>query len=335
MTNLHAKVMKRYESLRQNAEALARSNQALIYETIPRIAVLEDEMRRQSLACARAILKKPEEAAREIERMKRSNLDLRQEKAELLVAHGHPADFMEPHYQCPLCQDSGYLGLKKCPCYSRRMAEIILETSDFKDLMVNSTFFHFNESLFDDEAKDPSYNKTARANMKNNLSLAKKYVREFKNHTENLYFYGPAGTGKTFLASCIAHELVKRGFLVIYRTAAQLMEDLKQVIFQGNQERKDLLLTCDLLIIDDLGTEMPTDLSRTELFNLINQRLLHQKKMIISANLGLEHVRDQYSERLASRIMGDFLLMPFFGQDLRLKKGQRQSKAFRRDLIQR
>ena len=133
-------------------------------------------------------------------------------------------------------------------------------------------------------------------------------------------FYGNSGTGKTFLSWCIAKELLDRGYLVIYKTSAEIMSDLRNIVIENNSILKDLLINCDLLIIDDLGAEQVTDFTNTELFNLINTKLLKNKKMLISTNLTLHQISKLYSDRLYSRLAGNFRNFTFYGDDLRIKE---------------
>src|SRR3712207_5801402 len=151
------------------------------------------------------------------------------------------------------------------------------------------------------------------------MSTAWNFIEQFPNTDENLLFFGKAGTGKSFLANCIAKELLDKGYMVVYRTAVELINNLKQSRFNGEVDLEDLLIDCDLLIIDDLGTESLNEFSKIELFNLLNRKLLKRKNMIISTNFSLEDLARTYSERTSSRLLGNFTLCKFYGHDIRVR----------------
>ncbi|HBC97349.1 MAG TPA: DNA replication protein DnaC, partial [Clostridium sp.] len=158
-----------------------------------------------------------------------------------------------------------------------------------------------------------------RKNMEKIADISWNFIENFNSIDENLLFYGDSGTGKSFLANCIAKELLDRGHMVIYRTAVDLIKDLKGARFDSQEELEDLLINCDLLIIDDLGTEALTEFSKTELFNLLNRKLLKRRKMIISTNFTIEALLKNYSERISSRLLGNFTLCKFYGEDIRVR----------------
>ena len=156
--------------------------------------------------------------------------------------------------------------------------------------------------------------------MEKILSKALNFIKTFDKSKDNLLFYGNSGTGKTFLSHCIAKELLDKGYFVVYRTAEELIQNLRKIRFENHRDLEKLLLDCDLLIIDDLGTEQINDFSKTELFNLLNKRLLKEKNMLVSTNYSLKELMSIYSERITSRLLGNFNLFKFYGDDIRVTK---------------
>lgn len=326
MNNLRAKVMKRYAKTREDQAKAQQERRREIDEKVPAVAQVERKLATTSLKLIRLINQAPADIQEQTAKLKSENLDLKQKKAELLVSAGYPMDYLDLRHQCSLCQDTGFVEGKKCKCYDSQLAAILSEESDFKQLMAEASFENHQDALF---RKQPSYPKMGSPadNYQRHINTAKNFVRLFDSHQENLYLYGASGTGKTFLATAIAQSLLKKGILVVYRTAAGLVDDLRAIKFEDRKDLEELLTQAPLVIIDDLGTEMSSDLSKTEIFNLINLRLLNKKKMIVSSNLDLQAVKAKYSDRLASRFVGEFLLMHFFGADLRLDRMRQRTKT--------
>lgn len=330
----HSKLMDFYEKIRDEEESALKRRKEEITEVLPKVLELENKIARTSVEIAMLHVRNPEDWEVKLKELKSKVLDLRGEKAELLVANGFPLDYLDLKYRCRKCKDTGFIGLDKCTCYNKNMATLIYEESEFSKLLDEYSFEEFDLELFNDKLEIPGTGKTIRENMNENFNLARIYVENFPNHNENLFFFGTSGTGKTFLATCIARELLKKGYVVVYRTAAQLIEDIKEIRFKENDDVLDMLMNTDLLIIDDLGTEFKSELSRTEIFNIINGRLLDKKKMIISTNLIPEELGFKYSERLLSRIVGDFMNIKFGGVDLRFDKGRLKRRNFYKKFLQ-
>ena len=193
-------------------------------------------------------------------------------------------------------------------------------------MLASNNFEHFNIDYYSTQRtnNDP---RSPRKNMEDTIiPYVMDYLKNFPATKNNLLFYGSSGTGKTFLSNCIAKDLLDKGFLVIYRTSDDIIHDLKKVKFENDHNLENLLLNCDLLILDDLGTEQITDFSSTELFNLLNKKLLMNKKMLISSNYALEKLSRTYSERITSRLFGDFTLFKFYGDDIRIKTNLQRQK---------
>ena len=252
--------------------------------------------------------------------------DINKKEQELLVEKGYKKNYLELKPYCNICYDRGYLDNgKACSCKKQIIIKERYESSGIKKLLERENFNTFDIKVFDDK-EEIFPNETQKDLMQKNLDIAKKYIRNFKNEKDNLLFTGGIGTGKTFLINCIAKDLIDRGVAVVYQSAGELSQFLTRYNFARDEakdryvQKYDMLFECDLLIIDDMGTEASNDYTRAFLFDLLNERLQSQKKMIISTNLDEEDISNIYDQRITSRIFGNFDLINFFGKDIRMKK---------------
>lgn len=312
------KILKMYENIREKEAAALKERKKQIRETYPQILEMEKEIGKLCVEVSINTLKNMENRDKYLTELKEKIIDLKMSKCELLVQHGYPQDYLELHYICNKCKDTGFIGNDKCTCYRQKMVQIYYKNIDFKDQLQRNNFNNFSLELYSSE-KSPNKPDSPRKNMEKIKNSALNFIDKFSSTSENLFFYGSAGTGKTFLSHCIAKDLLDNGNLVVYRTAQDLIQNLRQIRFTGDKSLESLIFNCDLLIIDDLGTEETTDLSSTELFNLLNKKLLKRKKMIISTNLGLNDLLKNYSDRITSRLLGNFSVFQFYGEDIRIK----------------
>lgn len=320
----HGLIMQEYEALRRREEEALEERKASVRKRAPQIEEIDSAIGGLSIQLAMMNFKKAENHEAAFQKLKTQILDLRGRRVELLTSLGLPQDYLEMRHQCKKCQDTGYIRNLKCSCYKQKMVDIYHRTSDFNDLIRTYTFETFKLELFSPSPSE--FGLSPRKNMENILEKVMGYIRNFEETDENLLFFGSPGTGKTFLSSCLAKELMDRGHLVIYRTADGLIQNLKEVKFHENVELLEILLNCDLLVIDDLGTEFTTDFAIVELFNFLNMKLLRKKKMLISTNLSIDGLKDKYQERIMSRLMGDFTLHKFFGEDLRIMQNTQRMR---------
>ncbi|MGL4731089.1 MAG: ATP-binding protein [Clostridium sp.] len=315
--HFHSEIMKMYEKVRKNSEFELEKRKLEIEKVIPSVLDIENEIKKLSIKLPLIAIKPMDNKEFEISNLKNKMLDLKMRKSELLTSKGYPMDYLSPIYKCPKCKDTGYVYTNKCDCYKKYLVQVAYENSDLKHLLLKNNFNNFNINQFSDENYNGSI--SPRANMERIYKQSIMYVESFKKHNDNLLFFGNPGTGKTFLSHCIAKDLIDAGYSVIYKTADDLISALKDVRFKDNTSLYETLVDCDLLIIDDLGTEQLSDFSKKELFNLLNTKILRNRKMLISTNYMLDELSSIYSERLTSRLFGNFTLYKFFGDDLRLR----------------
>lgn len=318
-------VLKIYEKLRNDEEKALELRKREIEKNLPEVFEFERKIGKLCVELTLSAFKKMENRDAYLKDLQDKLRDLRVQKSELLFKNGYPVDYLEHHYNCENCKDTGFIINKKCSCYKQHLVRVYYKNSDLNELIKENNFDHFTFDYYSSR-KTGTEPITPRKNMENILSISMEFIRNFSSTNGNLLFYGNSGTGKTFLANCIAKELLDKGYLVVYRTSEALIQNLKHIRFEGDEALEDMIINCDLLIIDDLGTEQISDFSKAELFNLLNKKILMGKKMIVSTNYKLEEFFQIYSERISSRLLGNFALYKFFGDDIRIKKNLSKAK---------
>ena len=292
----------------------------------PRIIELDNKIQKLSLSLSLAILKSKDDK-KTLDTYKDTITEFRAQKYEMLISNGYPPEFLNLNYQCKKCNDTGFIGNNKCTCYKQKLIKLCYENSLLEDILREKNFNNFDISLFSShKIGDDKY--SPRKNMENMLEyITGDYIPNFSNIKTNLLFYGNPGSGKSYLSYCLAKELLDLGYLVVYKTSDEIISDLKDIRFNNNSNLQQILLDCDLLIIDDLGAEQRNEFTVTELFNLLNKKLLRNKRMLVSTNLTLPDITKAYSERMSSRLIGEFKLNKFYSEDIRitlnLKKNRR------------
>lgn len=306
---------------RAKKDFLERKNE--IYTALPRYRRIEDEIRHLGLNIAKAVLLDPEKSGEVLDQIRKKMNSLKQEQAILLTENNVPLDYMTIHYECEHCQDKGFLDDgKKCHCYKQELIKLHYKHSNLTDVLEKENFNSFDINIFSDEYNEELQD-SPRKHMIKVLAECESFVYDFKkNDNRNLIFSGSTGLGKTFLCNCIAKALLDKGVTVLYQTAFRIIDTVSAYRFASKKTADmkfnyDLLIECDLLIIDDLGTEMMNSFTNTEFFNIINTRLLENKKTIISTNFTLEQLESNYSNRISSRIFGYYKFIEFIGEDLR------------------
>ena len=292
-----------------------------VYQKVPQIRQIEDEISSQAVRCARKLLDGDTNAKEEL---KQHIEDLREQKEVLLSAFGFPADYMEMHYACPECQDTGYVDGRKCRCFKKEEIRLLYSQSNIEEVLLRENFDSFSYEYYDDRVVIPEIQMTVADYMRQVHTWCKEYVENFEKKGGNLIFTGSPGVGKTFLTNCIAKALIDQYQSVIYLSSNDLFDVFSKNKFHYDteEEMKDMyqyILDCDLLIIDDLGTELNNTFVSSQLFYCINERLLRKKSTIISTNLSMTMLRDTYSDRISSRIISQYSIIPLYGDDIRTK----------------
>lgn len=251
--------------------------------------------------------------------------DLSAQKLQILTSAGYPKDYLELHYHCPDCQDTGYIGTQKCHCFRQAIIDLLYSQSNLSDFPGQASFSGFSLEYYSDQKTDSITGLTARQTAQRTLEECRNFVKNFDASFENLFLYGDTGLGKTFLSHCIARELLETAHSVIYFSAFRLFDLFADAAFgrtteDAQSELEQHVFDCDLLIIDDLGTEMTNTFVSSQLFLILNERILRRKSTLISTNLNLGTFADIYSERVFSRISSSYTMLKLIGDDIRIQK---------------
>lgn len=318
-------IIKGYERTRDANRLLAESRRTQVFEAIPEYLELSESVSSLSVASARRLLDGEDEALLGLHR-ELQKIAARQRK--LLSDHGFPEDYLEPVYRCPDCMDTGYImsaegRREKCHCFRRQEISILYAQSNIQDMIERENFSTLSYAYYQDE--DLRRFQTA-------VDISHSFIENFKESYHNLFFYGTVGTGKSFLSGCIARELLQLGNSVIYFSSSGLFDTLARYAFDGKSKEAmhnlcEDLYGCDLLIIDDLGTEITNSFVTSQLFSCLNERHLRAKSTLISTNISLEELRDRYSDRIFSRITSSFTLCKLTGPDIRILKKRRSNAS--------
>ncbi len=320
-----------YEQKKALAEHQAEMKKQELYEKQPALQKIENKLTSLAISTTKSLIQNNDSSL--IEDLKNQIEDLKNQKEIILKKLNIDSNYLLPNYECQICKDTGYITNNNytssmCTCLKQKIFDIEYNKSNIYNLK-SQTFDSFSDLLYSDEVDEKKYHAkiSPRENIKKIKALCLNFIKNFNDPNEkNLLFTGNTGLSKTFLSSCIANELLKQRKNVLYQTAPVMLDTIIDYRFgKSNTDKKmyDNLLNVDLLIIDDLGTECMNQMKFTELFNIINTRLLngnHVMKTIISTNLSLKNLYDTYDERIVSRIVGNYNICYFFGDDIRFKK---------------
>lgn len=313
-------LMRRYESKQLENQRIVMDRIQNVYRALPRLLEIDDEISSLSVKQAKKLIDGDETA---LDYLHSRLTALTGEKEQLLAAHGYPKDYFEPPYGCPDCKDTGYIDGRKCHCFEQAAIDLVYTQSNIRRILETENFKHFSFDYYSDEQMNPATGLSSLATVKQAVQSCRNFVRTFDTEFQNLFFYGDTGIGKTYLSNCVAKELLDSGHSVIYFTASSLFRIFEKNAFDREQDTGEdyrNIFACDLLIIDDLGTEFSNTFTVSQLFLCLNERILRQKSTIISTNLTLTQLKEIYSERTFSRISSSYTMIKLFGNDIRILK---------------
>ena len=312
----------RLAQAKEDRESENRQHLAEAYDRVPRIRQIDILLRRTMAMAAQAVFASGGDVQTAMEEARQQNQALQQERA-WLIETNFEEGFLDETPICDRCGGYGYVGSAMCECLTE-----LCRQEQKKELTLLSggkeSFSQFRLDYYPDRI-DPKFGASPRAIMERNFRTCRSYANAFTENSGNLLFIGGTGLGKTFLSACIARAVADKGYSVVYETASHLFNKLEQAKFNPSEESRreaEKFTTCDLLIVDDLGTEMPGQFVTAALYNLVNDRLLSGAPMVISTNLNVEEINRRYSPQIASRLHGNFTRLTFVGEDIRIQKNR-------------
>lgn len=317
-----------YRKLREQRELYDEEYKNSLYKYLPQVEEIDKEIALLAVRWAYKVVTDgitPDEAVASVESKREM---LKAQREEIIKKSGF-APYKPLPYKCNICKDTGNIGDDKCICYKQYLRKYMMESSslvsNFSCNIENDTFENFRFDFYDRDEIHPVIKVSSYDNIKNAYNYCKKYCLNFNETSPNLFITGSSGLGKTYLTNCITNELLGNGYSVVYQSAASMFRFLEDYKFdkierEANENHYKSIYDCDLLIIDDLGTEFPTTYTNSVFFDLLNTRILNNKKLIISTNTNIKDIEKRYTERVSSRIIGEFVMISLFGKDIRRKK---------------
>ena len=323
---LLARARAQLDLIRSDNQAEHQRRLSLVYARVPEIQRMDETMRRQMTELVRLTISHPVDLKERLAALEKDNLDIQMRRAELLVENGWSVEYLDDIYSCPKCRDSGVYEGGVCSCLEKLYNKEL--TKELGTLLQHGdeSFARFDLNYYD---AAPVNGVSPRETMTMVLGACRKFADNFPAVSANLLFQGGTGLGKTYLSACIARVVAAKGYSVCYDSAAAALEAFEVQKFSRDPEASEAanarvrrMLDCDLMILDDLGTEMVSSISTSALYTLLNTRLVNGNKIIISTNCSDEELQKKYTPQIYSRIKGEFLRLPFVGRDIRLiRKG--------------
>ena len=315
------RIREEYETKALLAQRAADGRREEVQSRIPGLRELDHRLSTFGLQIMKQAMEggNTEEA---VAQLRKENQQILATRAQLLQLHGYPEDYCKPRYECEKCNDSGYVGIKMCSCMRRRLVEAGMESSGLGGLMKKQSFDNFSLEYYKHNPQD--YDR-----MKQNFQNVRKYAETFalneQNHPQSLLFLGGTGLGKTHLSTAIAKTVIERGYDVFYNSAVGTFSDFQRLRYGntsmiGDADNTERYVSCDLLILDDLGSEVINQFTQSTLYYIVNTRLNMGRPTVISTNYTADVLLKTYDKRITSRLIGEFDLVAFYGLDIRQQK---------------
>jgi DNA replication protein DnaC len=320
-----ARAKTRLEGIKREFQTERENRLREVYLKCPRIMALDREIKSTVIDVIGVALRKGQDPDDAIAELRDKNLYLQSERVQALMSAGFTPEYVDNEYLCVHCRDSGYVGTEICSCLKKLYNEELKASLSSLFKLGNESFENFDSALYDDTANN-ELGMPTRSYMESICETCYRYANKFSLKSTNLFFNGDTGLGKTFLSACVARVVAEKGFSVVYDMACSIFSAFEEEKFSKSDDPDSLrgeirrYLESDLLIIDDLGTEMTTSFTVSALYELLNTRLIAGRKTIISSNLSFDELRRRYTPQILSRLEGEFQILKFFGRDIRLIK---------------
>lgn len=321
--NQYSHLYMEYTTRQNNARYELEQKYKEVISILPDIENLDYKISELSVIAATKALEGDEKY---LQQLKKNIVKISKEKEFLLTSNGYPSNYLTYSYICDDCQDTGYIKNEKCHCFKKSIVNYLYSQSNIKKILETENFSNFSIEYYPDDFIEETTGLTPKDNIQNVLRTAHEFLDHFDTNHDNLLLYGSTGVGKTFLSHCIAKELLDSSHTVVYLTSLEFFDILEKYKFDRDLSTKEkhatlaYILDCDLLILDDLGTELNNSFVSSSLYHCIDSRLLKERSTIISTNLSFDDLCNHYSERIFSRITSHYSLLKITGTDIRFQK---------------